>query len=74
MLPLFRPPASATLPPSVIFGDYDNDGNLLSGDGVKTYKWDAEIRATSIMITVMRLAYLVGQRIKTHVCRNAMQH
>lgn len=28
--------------------DYDGDGNLLSGDGVKTYKWDAENRLVEI--------------------------
>jgi RHS repeat-associated protein len=28
--------------------DYDADGNLLSGDGVKTYKWDAENRLVEI--------------------------
>ena len=27
---------------------YDADGNLLSGDGVKTYKWDAENRLVEI--------------------------
>jgi RHS repeat-associated protein len=28
--------------------DYDANGNLLSGDGVKTYKWDAEDRLVEI--------------------------
>jgi RHS repeat-associated protein len=28
--------------------DYDADGTLLSGDGVKTYKWDAENRLVEI--------------------------
>jgi RHS repeat-associated protein len=28
--------------------DYDANGNLLSGDGVKTYKWDAENRLVEI--------------------------
>jgi RHS repeat-associated protein len=28
--------------------DYDGNGNLLSGDGVKTYKWDAENRLVEI--------------------------
>jgi len=45
---------------------YDNDGNLLSGDGTKTYKWDAENR-------LIEIDY-VGSTAKSNFSYDGMGH